>query len=178
MAQVNVNMNNLKIRLIIIFLIAGVTSAFSQALIKSTNYNVDGYWGKWEHLYLGLGMTGTYSSFVIHDNRKHPSQYGCKITIYNYNDNISKKEKKRRRKKNEWYTYNGTIEIFLDEHENTTRKWVESFGENFCRFGNYKGAKGSTSATYAAKIMIAPYKKYPQTYNIMFDGYAIGFILY
>lgn len=171
-------MNNLKIRLIIIFLIAGVTSAFSQALIKSTNYNVDGYWGKWEHLYLGLGMTGTYSSFVIHDNSKHPSQYGCKITIYNYNDNISKKEKKRRRKKNEWYTYNGTIEIFLDEHENTTRKWVESFGENFCCFGNYKGAKGSTSATYAAKIMIAPYKKYPQTYNIMFDGYAIGFILY
>ena len=171
-------MNNLKIRLIIFFLIAGVTSAFSQALIKSTNYNVDGYWGKWEHLYLGLGMTGTYSSFVIHDNGKHPSQYGCKITIYNYNDNISKKEKKRRRKKNEWYTYNGTIEIFLDEHENTTRKWVESFGENFCCFGNYKGAKGSTSATYAAKIMIAPYKKYPQTYNIMFDGYAIGFILY
>ena len=171
-------MNNLKIRLIIIFLIAGVTSAFSQALIKSTNYNVDGYWGKWEHLYLGLGMTGTYSSFVIHDNSKHPSQYGCKITIYNYNDNISKKEKKRRRKKNEWYTYNGTIEIFLDEHENTTRKWVESFGENFCCFGNYKGAKGSTTATYAAKIMIAPYKKYPQTYNIMFDGYAIGFILY
>lgn len=171
-------MNNLKIRLIIIFLIAGVTSAFSQALIKSTNYNVDGYWGKWEHLYLGLGMTGTYSSFVIHDNSKHPSQYGCKITIYNYNDNINKKEKKRRRKKNEWYTYNGTIEIFLDEHENTTRKWVESFGENFCCFGNYKGAKGSTSATYAAKIMIAPYKKYPQTYNIMFDGYAIGFILY
>lgn len=171
-------MNNLKIRLIIIFLIAGVTSAFSQALIKSTNYNVDGYWGKWEHLYLGLGMTGTYSSFVIHDNSKHPSQYGCKITIYNYNDNISKKEKKRRRKKNEWYTYNGTIEIFLDEHENTTRKWVESFGENFCCFGNYKGAKGSTSATYAAKIMIAPYKKYPQTYNIMFDEYAIGFILY
>ena len=162
-------MNNLKVKLTIFFLIVSVTAAFSQATIKSTNYNVDGYWGKWENLYLGLTMTGTYSSFVIHD--------GCKITIYNYNDNISKKEKKRRRKKNEWYTYNGTIEIFLDEHTNTTRKWVESFGEFFSSF-NYKGAKGSTSATYAAKIMIAPYKKYPQTYNVVFDGYAIGFILY
>lgn len=171
-------MNNLKVKLTIFFLIVSVTAAFSQATIKSTNYNVDGYWGKWENLYLGLTMTGTYSSFVIHDNSKHPSQYGCKITIYNYNDNISKKEKKRRRKKNEWYTYNGTIEIFLDEHTNTTRKWVESFGELFFSSFNYKGAKGSTSATYAAKIMIAPYKKYPQTYNVVFDGYAIGFILY
>ena len=104
-AQVNVNMNKLKVKLTIFFLIVSVTAAFSQATIKSTNYNVDGYWGKWENLYLGLTMTGTYSSFVIHDNSKHPSQYGCKITIYNYNDNISKKEKKRRRKKNEWYTY-------------------------------------------------------------------------
>lgn len=170
-------MNNLKIRLIIFFLIAGVTSAFSQALIKSTNYNVDGYWGKWENLYLGLTMTGTYSSFVIHENGEHPSRYGCKVNIYNYNNNVSKKEKKRRRKKNEWYTYNGTIEIFLNEQTNTTRKWVESFGEFFCNF-NYKGRDGSTSAIYAAKIMIAPYKKYPQTYNIMFDGYAIGFMLY
>ena len=84
MAQVNVNMNNLKVKLTIFFLIVSVTAAFSQATIKSTNYNVDGYWGKWENLYLGLTMTGTYSSFVIHDNSKHPSQYGCKITIYNY----------------------------------------------------------------------------------------------
>ena len=170
------------VNILIIFELSNPFSLFyyiigTLAKLKSTNYNVDGYWGKWENLYLGLTMTGTYSSFVIHDNSKHPSQYGCKITIYNYNDNISKKEKKRRRKKNEWYTYNGTIEIFLDEHTNTTRKWVESFGEFFSSF-NYKGAKGSTSATYAAKIMIAPYKKYPQTYNVVFDGYAIGFILY
>ena len=170
-------MNNLKVKLTIFFLIVSVTAAFSQATIKSTNYNVDGYWGKWENLYLGLTMTGTYSSFVIHDNSRHPSQYGCKITIYGYNDNISMKEKNRRRKKNEWYTYNGTIEIFLNEHTNSTRKWVESFGEYFCSF-NHKGKKGSTSVTYAAEIMIAPYKKHPQTYNIVFDGYAIGFTLY
>lgn len=170
-------MNKLKIRLIIFFLIVGVTSAFSQALIKSTNYNVDGYWGKWENLCLGLTMTGTYSSFVIHDNGKHPSQYGCKITIYNYNDNVSKKEKRRRRKADEWYAYNGTIEIFLNEHTNTTRKWVESFGEFFCLF-NYKGCEGSTSRIYPAKIMIAPYKKYPQAFNIMFESYAIAFMLY
>lgn len=170
-------MNNLKVRLIISFLIVGAISAYSQATIKSTNYNVDGYWGKWENLYLGLAMTGTYSSFVIHDNDKHPSQYGCKITIYDYNENISKKENKRRRKTNEWYTYNGTIEIILNEQIDTTRKWVESFGEFFSAY-NYKGAKGSISTTYPAQIMIAPYKKYPETYNIMFDGYAIGFILY
>ena len=171
-------MNILKIRLVVLFLIVGVTSAFSQAQIKSTNYNVDGYWGEWKNIYSGLTMSGTYSSFVIHGNNTHPSLYGCKVNIFNYNDNISKKEKKRRRKKKEWYTYNGTIEIFFKEYINTTRKWVETFGEPFYRFGNYKGATGSTSATYAAKIMIAPYKKYPQTYNIMFNGYAIGFTLY
>lgn len=177
MAQVNINMKNLKIRLIIFFLIVGVTSAFSQALIKSTNYNVDGYWGEWERRYLGLTITGTWSSFVIHQSNRHPSQYGCKITIYNYNENISKKEKKRRRKAKEWYSYNGRIEIFFSGNTNTTRKWVESFGDLFSVF-NYNGSEGSTSATYDAKIMIEPYKKYPKTYNIMFDGYAIAFSLY
>lgn len=170
-------MNILKIRLIVLFLIVSTTSVFSQAIIQSTAYNVDGYWGKWEHLPLGLTMTGTYSSFVIHDNNSHPSQYGCKINIYNYNDNISKKEMKQRRKKREWFTYNGTIEIFLNESTNTTRKWVESFGQTFSLF-NHKGATNSTSVTYAAKIMIEPYKKYPKIYNIMFNGYAIGFALY
>ena len=170
-------MNILKIQLIVFFLIVSVTSAFSQAIIQSTSYNVDGYWGRWENLPLGLTMTGTYSSFVIHANSMHPSQYGCKIKIYDYKNDICKKEKRRRREKDEWYVYNGTIEIFLTEETNTARKWVESFGQSFCYF-NYKGNEGSTSAIYNAKIMIAPYKKYPQTYNIMFNGYAIGFTLY
>lgn len=152
----------------------GVTSAFSQAKIKATNYNVDGYWGEWKKLYVELPMTGTYSSFVIHDIGSHPSRYGCKINIYNYNDNVSKKEKKRRRKKKEWYSYNGTIEIFLNEQINTTRKWVENFGQFF---PTYKGYNGSKSVIYPAKIMIAPYKKTPITYNIIFDGYAIAFTL-
>lgn len=170
-------MNSLKFKMLILFLFGGITSAFAQATIKSTCYNVDGYWGQWEDAHGWLNVTGTYSSFVIHQTHNHPSEYGCKINVYGYDDNLSKKEKKQRLKDGEWYTYNGSIEIFLKGNVNTARKWVKSFSWTLGSF-DYKDAKGTTKATYAAKIMIAPYKKIPKTYNVIFEGCAIAFTLY
>lgn len=81
--------------MLILFLFGGITSAFAQATIKSTCYNVDGYWGQWEDARGWLTATGTYSSFVIHQESNHPSEYGCKMSVYGYDDNLSKKKRNK-----------------------------------------------------------------------------------
>ena len=127
-------------------------------------------------------ILGKYDDIRIVDSKyTHPSNYYIRITI---NDFLltNGSNYKNRVKNNQWYEYTGTIEYFTsDVGGNEIKNYTiddrikSSLGLCFGAPSAYEtNLKGFRVIKKAAKIMIAPYQKYPILYNIFFDGYGIA----
>ena len=131
-----------------------------------TCVNIDGYWGNWQNS--GSFYTkGKTDNFIIYAQNSHPSQYTFKVVITNYSwpDN---KTKRQHRKNDEWYEYSGYIEWTMPE-EDEIKDAINVFP--VCP---YSPSKKYKRIRRKATIKIEPYKKFPNVYNIWFDGYGIG----
>lgn len=135
----------------------------------STCVNIGGYWGEWSNQY-SYEAFGHEHQFIVYHNGSHPSRYFFKVVITNY-DFPDAKEKRNHLKTDTWYTYKGYVE-YMPQWDNrkkdyTLNQFIDSFQSGDCYNG--KGLKKVN-----AIIKIAPYKRTPHTYNILFGGYGVG----
>ena len=140
----------------------------------STNIYYDGYWGTWKKEYdtytkdSWYQLYGNNSGFIIYNQIFHPSQYFFKFQIDSYSA-PSKEERKNHRKNDIWYEYTGTVEYFVNSDYPTIKDALKGVYAFPC-VRNDNGNK----RTARAIIKIAPYKKYPQVYNIWFEDVGIA----
>ena len=113
----------------------------------STNIYYNGYWGEWKKQYY------TYT----------------KQSWYQIYGNYSKEERKNHRKNNIWYEYTGIVEYSVNSDYPTIKDALKS-SYTFPCVKNGDGYKKTARAT----IKIAPYKDYPQVYNIWFEDVGIA----
>lgn len=156
---------------ILFFMLILSVIAYSQSPIEAFCRNIDGYWGEW---FFGnhYNAKGKYNDMIIYESNLHPSEYSIRIIIDDYVE-IPKKERKRRFKANEYYTYNGTVEFYLDERVSSVNHWLKQCGA-YSMPNKY--SPNSKKVAQSAKIRIAPYKDVPEVYFITFDngGFAIS----
>ena len=168
---------------ILFLIVIVITSLTASAQIKVCAY-YDGYWGEWEEAYQSdlygmlnptlpyLKIYGNYSGFCTYQNTVHPSNYSFKFQITNYTI-PDKKTKKEHLKSGKWYEYSGTVEYYVNE-ELPTIKDILKRGSIVGRFPTISQSYGTYRRIANATIQIAPYKDYPQVYNIFFDGVGVG----
>lgn len=160
--------------IILLFLLClGTCKVFSQRLC----FYYKGAWSKWDTSY-------NVSGFKSNSIKRYKNLSGCilktdpgQITYFNFEINNyslpSKKEIKRHWKNDEWYTYTGTVEYYVNDEfptaealaKNNRLVWPDP------RTDVTPNVKRTTSAT----IKIAPFKKEPEVFNIWFDNIGVGF---
>lgn len=137
---------------------------------------INGYWGAWEDSFNSnfnskisyIYFNGVYDNFIIHDSKKHPSNYIMKVVIDHFKLDTDKKSKKQRIKNNTWYEYSGTVEYYTEltfqNFEDLASTWPH---------GAWDTSNGKKHVV-KAKIKIAPYEDYPRVYNIWFEQWGVG----
>ena len=146
--------------------------AFAQL---STCAYYDGYWGKWEERYLkytgvcDYNLFGNYSGFTVYNSYDHPSNYSFKFEITSYTP-PSKEMLKYHYKNHIPFEYSGIVEYFVSQSYPSIKSALKIWGFTHVKNGDSDSYKRTVNAT----IKILPYKKKPQTYNIIFEDVAIG----
>lgn len=168
----------MKKQLLFILFILFSYSAYSTSWIKTAIYQ-NNIWYPWERS-SNVKMSGYYEQFSVHNAFDDSSHFYFRVTINNFSI-PDKKTRKARLKSNEWYEYTGYIEYWIDDEHmdflsclGTSRRvlpgaavpWLKSDG------------RPSIIKKSPATIKIAPYKKYPVTYNLWFEGIGFAFFVY
>jgi hypothetical protein len=152
------------------------SSVYSTSWIKTAIYQ-NNIWYPWEKGSYVV-QSGTYNQFYVHSYFEDSSHFYFRITI----DNFSIPDKKTRKtylKNNLWYEYTGTIEYWIDdEHMN----FISCISGNSvpiaaCPWTKYDKTPSIIKKS-PATIKIAPYEKYPVTYNLWFEGIGFAFFIY
>ncbi|WP_307768823.1 hypothetical protein [uncultured Bacteroides sp.] len=148
-------------------------SVLGQTTFSYTKY-LNGYWDdQWKSaheiwgrsLISGYVMKGTYDDFIIYISGNTPADFTTHLKIDKLNLNIDKKEKKRRLKENQWYEYTGVLECYFDKDITSVEKWLRRFPT--VPTPNWPDIK---KQTISVTVLIAPYKKTPETYNIIINN--------
>lgn len=184
-------------RLIILVVVAFLSTCFCFSQEMKFCFNYDGYWGDWKSCYLWYKIYGSYDGFLIYINGEHPSDYFFNFEIDN-RIAPSKKEVKEHTKSNTWWEYTGTVEYYVCDVYPTIKDCFKQFGRPLFKsdletteYSNklsvlratrirQQGSfvvKGLTKRTARAKIKIAPYSHKtlkPKVYNIWFDDVGFG----
>lgn len=131
-------------------------------------------WGKWnttaftylseEYVYL---LQGTYDEFVIHSKSMDSENYVLKVKIDSMSIDTDKSKMKQRRKADEWYVYKGTVEYISEKDEPfDLNAWPKGLTN--------KSGFEHESHKVRAVIKVAPYKRQPEFYNILFDNVGLA----
>lgn len=153
-------------------------SVYEDGLDYGTSFAVNGRWADWQGMSLKyFGLHGNYSDIAIIVNSK-PWVTVCHFHI-NQSINMNKTT--------EWESYSGYIEYYVSDQYPTIYSQLTSNRYKFYTITDLDDAlaylpfavtsetNGAVKRTANATIKIAPHKKNkPQTYNIHFDGVAIG----
>lgn len=161
---------------LLLFLILLSTSVYSTSWIKTALYQ-NNIWYPWEKG-SNVVQSGTYNQFSVHSSYEDSSHFYFRITINNFSI-PDKKIRKAHLKSDEWYEYTGYIEYWIDdEHMN----FLSCMSGNCipiaaCPWTKFDKTPSIIKKTYAT-IKIAPYDKYPNTYNVLFEGIGFAFFFY
>lgn len=150
--------------------------AYSQWIKTAVNQN--GTWYPWRQGH-GVTLSGSWDYFAVHSIYYDSSRFYFKIKIDNFTI-PPKKVRKDHLKSNTWYEYSGYIEYWIDDDhldfisalEDEALKLLPGAAVPWLQFGG----RPSIVKKSPAKIMIQPYKSYPQLFNIWFEG--IGYAFY
>lgn len=186
-------MKSFKFLFIVLSLLSVSNNAYSHFRLRTSVY-YNNYWGSWGDLN-DCRIKGNYDGFIIYEDDKHPSNYFFSFHINGF-VNPSKKEIKKHYKNKVWWEYSGYVEYYIcdlyptvadvfKEKGRLLREFDLSFSDYESKLSALKASKMVKGQSYTpigfkrvrknATIKIAPYKKVPQVYNILFDGcgYAI-----
>lgn len=152
------------------------TCVYSTSWIKTAIYQ-NNIWYPWEKG-SNVTMSGYYEQFSVHSTLYDSSHFYFRVTINNFSI-PDKKTRRARMKSDEWYEYTGTIEYWIDdEHMN----FISCISGNSvpiaaCPWTKYDKTPSIIKKS-PATIKIAPYEKYPVTYNLWFEGIGFAFFIY
>lgn len=133
----------------------------------SCSQYLDGYWGDWKDL-SWCEVKGQPDEFIVYAKSKHPSEFGVRVMINNYDAKAVK-----RLKKNEALTFNGTVEYRRKDYRvsqylysQQSKTWVESLP-----YLDYV-----TNEVIKRNATIKVYRNFDGTitYNALFDGVGVG----
>lgn len=143
----------------------------SQAQLRVCGY-FDGYWSSWVDV-SDVQIYGNYEGFILYNKSEGPWDYRFKFTIDNFKV-PNKKQRKKDIKSDTFYTFSGTVEYYIsDDNPSVLFNFRNRKGPCFIgsKLDNGRPTKKITSK---ATIKVAPFKDVPTTYNIWFDGVALG----
>ena len=144
-----------------------VTLSLSAQAQLQTSVYYDGYWSKWKRQYSYM-IYGNYSGFVVYYESRHPSDYYFKFKIDSYTA-PTKEDVKYHYKNKIWYEYSGYVEYFINDNYPTIKSSLKA-----CDFPYPTNRPENITRTAKATIKIAPYKKRPRVYNILFEDVGIA----
>ena len=155
-----------KVLLILLPIILLLTGCGTYYKLSCSQY-LDGYWGDWISL-SWCKVKGQPDDFIVYSESNHPSEYGVKIHINNYDAQAVK-----RLKKDQSLSFSGTIEYnrkdyrvsqFLYSQQSET--WVKSLP--------YLEYVSDDKIKRNATIKV--YRNFDGTitYNALFDGVGVG----
>ena len=122
---------------------------------------IGGYWGDWERYYT-YKFQGTPGNFVVYYEYDHPSDYGYRVMISNYND--------YRVTKNDWAEFQGSIEYKVSEYSLQNNTYKELSKEFVSR------SRPTSIGVNIKRPATISIKKYGSAYlyNIYFDDVGLG----
>lgn len=144
--------------------------------IKTAIYQ-NNAWSSW-HSGSGVIRYGSWDLFQAYDKVSQDiNNFYFRVTIDNFYI-PNKKTRKAHIDNDEWYEYTGYIEYWIDDdHMN----FLSTLNNNFPIKANPRvkiGNRPSVVKKVPAKIQIQPYRKYPELYNIWFEGIGFAFYFY
>lgn len=132
----------------------------------------DGFWSPWIAS-SEARVYGNYEGFIIYTDADGPWDYRFKFTIHDFKV-PNKKQRKKDIKANKYYEFSGTVEYYISDDNPSAR---EAFRKNKGpKFISAKSDNGwpTRKVTSKATIRVRAFKDYPRTYNIWYDGVALG----
>lgn len=151
-------------------------NVYSQTWIKTAVFQ-NNIWYPWEDS-SNVKQSGSYNQFVVHSLYDDPSRFYFRVTIDNFYI-PDKNNRKAHIKSGEWYVFSGTIEYWIDDDHMDFLSCLPSYKKSVpieaVPWHKYDG-RPSIIKKSPATIQIAPYEKFPQTYNVWFEG--IGYAFY
>ncbi|NDV83540.1 hypothetical protein [Bacteroides sp. 51] len=160
-----------KLLLFIVFSLT-FTSIYCQQVKRATC--IDGIWGEWKEQY-GV-MVIEDAGLIIYSKHNHPSDYVFRLQLLNYQGKANKKDRKRKIKNEQFYEYQGTVELFTFYEDANTNESAKNFTEQ--SLGHTASKKeAAKKITLPATIKIQPRRKGSDIYYIFFDsfGMAVGY---
>lgn len=149
------------------------SAQYYNSLIECSLYKTN-YWTNWLEG-SGVSFYGGWSQITAYDPLTgNLSAFYFRVTVNNFAI-PDKKTRKEHVKTNTWYEYTGTMEYWIDDEHMT---FESTCNRNFPISANPSVKFNDTPSIIkksTAKIKIAPYEKYPQTYNIWFDNIGFAF---
>ena len=130
-------------------------------------FNYKGEWSSW------YDCPGKISKYTDNSGLILRTSGGTEFFKFQINNFIppTKKQLKEHRKSNQWFSYYGTVDYYVNDKYPTA--------EDFCKVNRFVIPNPRTDVTPSAKrhtaceIRIAPYKKHPELYLIIFDNVGI-----
>lgn len=152
------------------------SSVYSTSWIKSAIYQ-NNIWYPWKKSSY-VKMSGYYGQFSVHDELDGSSYFYFRVTINNFSI-PDKKTRKAHLKSDEWYEYTGYIEYWIDDDHMDFLSCLETYAIPIkaVPWHHFDG-RPSIIKKSPATIKIAPYEKYPVTYNLWFEGIGYAFFIY
>lgn len=157
-------------------LVCVFANAADDYYIRTCLYKTN-YWTNWE-VYSNMAFYGNWSQITCYYYDFGDGSVSCfdfRLTI----DKFSIPDERTRQlhlNNGSWYEYSGTIEYWIDdEHMDfiSNCKYVQLPSEAIpCK--KHDNTPSIIKKSHA-KIQIAPYESYPQTYNIWFEGVGFAF---
>ncbi|MBD5363197.1 MAG: hypothetical protein HDR79_06115 [Bacteroides sp.] len=136
-------------------------------------YSVNNYWSDWERA-SGVGIYGQCSGFSLSYYGDQYWNWFFRFQIQNYTI-PTKEAMKSYRKNDQWIVYYGTVEYYVTDKHPTIEACMKAAGiTGFIPGEGYEYLGHRVKRTANATIKIKPYKKFPQVYNIYFDGVGLA----
>lgn len=148
-----------------------------------SSYYLNGEWSDWTHRSLLFQPASSDLYGYLFNSQNNfcglwfYKFYFDDIRSYWFKVNIdymkpTKKEIKNHQKNKKWYEFEGTVEYYVDDDYPTLRDLLKRVGIPV--LGLTKPESQVVKRTVKAKIKIAPFKKFPTCFNILFDGIGVA----
>lgn len=148
----------------------------STPYIKTAIYQ-NGAWSSWYSSSF-VKCYGTWDRFLAYDIATQDlSNFYFRVTIDGFSI-PNKKTRKAHIDNDEWYEYTGYFEYWIDDDH---MDFLSTLNGSFPIRANptvKNGNRPSIIKKVPAIIKIPPYRKYPELYNIWFEGIGFAFYFY
>lgn len=150
------------------FILSFILSSYPAVMIsQKICFNYKGYWSDWEHVYGDASRYDNGAGVVF-------SEGGLPFFSFQITSFVepSREQLKEHRKTKEWLEYTGYVEYYVNDKSPTAGHIAKQC--ELVRPNPRRDITPTVKRRAYATIRIAPYKDYPEVYNLFFDDIGVG----